>query len=58
MDNATKKYVEDVLKVLGQMEHKRDLHGKMTMDVTLRQDLIERGSEIIGLFPVGSYKDS
>jgi hypothetical protein len=52
MDATTKKYIEDVLRALGQMDHKRGIEGKMIMAVEARQELIERGSVLVGLFPV------
>jgi len=46
------RFIEDVLKVLGQMDHKRGLEGKMVMSVEDRHRLINEGSKLIGLFPV------
>lgn len=56
MDDRTKQYIEDVLKALGQMAHERNTPGKMALDVELRQELITRGADLIGLFPVGNWK--
>ncbi len=52
MDEKAKAYIEELLKVLGQMEHYRGLEGKMIMSVKDRQRLISEGSELVGLFPV------
>lgn len=49
LDKA-EKYIEDVLRALGQMEHHRGLDGKMIMSTETRQHLISTGVKLTGLF--------
>lgn len=48
--NQAKDYIEDVLRALGQMDHRRGLEGKMIMPIDVRQNLITRGVKLTGLF--------
>ncbi len=58
MDSKTEQYIDDVLKALGQMEHHRGLDGKMLLSIKTRQELINRGSDLIGLWNIPDYYGS
>lgn len=55
MDAETKRFIDDVLKALGQMKHDCG-SGRMSLDVVTRGELIDRGAHLIGLLPVGNWK--